>query len=74
MVNLVTPSLRALALAGALTSVTAAYVLAEDAENAEEIGAMTDVPAATVRTRIYYGLRAARRQLKERGVTEAGLR
>ena len=41
---------------------------------AEEIGAMTDVPAATVRTRIYYGLRSARRQLKERGVTEAGLR
>ena len=40
----------------------------------EEIGAMTEVPAATVRTRIYYGLRTARRQLRERGVTEAGLR
>jgi RNA polymerase sigma-70 factor, ECF subfamily len=39
----------------------------------EEIGQMTEVPAATVRTRIFYGLRTARRQLKERGITEAGL-
>jgi septal ring factor EnvC (AmiA/AmiB activator) len=40
MVNFVTKSLCALALAGAVTSVTATYVLAEDAENAEEIGAI----------------------------------
>ena len=40
MNNFVTTSLRALALAGAVTTVTATYVLAEDAENAEEIGAI----------------------------------
>ena len=36
----------------------------------EEIGAITGVPAATVRTRIYYGLRAMRKTLRERGITE----
>jgi len=34
----------------------------------EEIAEMTGVPAATVRTRIYYGLRAMRKHLHERGV------
>jgi RNA polymerase sigma-70 factor (ECF subfamily) len=34
----------------------------------EEIGEMTGVPAATVRTRIYYGLKTMRRLLEERGV------
>jgi RNA polymerase sigma-70 factor (ECF subfamily) len=38
----------------------------------EEIGEMTGVPAATVRTRIYYGLRAMRKTLRERGITEPG--
>jgi RNA polymerase sigma-70 factor (ECF subfamily) len=37
----------------------------------EEIGEITGVPAATVRTRIYYGLRAMRRTLRERGITES---
>ena len=36
----------------------------------EEIGEITGVPAATVRTRIYYGLRAMRKILRERGITE----
>jgi RNA polymerase sigma-70 factor (ECF subfamily) len=35
----------------------------------EEIGEMMGVPAATVRTRIYYGLRSLRRALDERGLT-----
>lgn len=34
----------------------------------EEIGEMTGVPAATVRTRIYYGLKTMRRLLEEQGV------
>lgn len=34
----------------------------------EEIGEMTGVPAATVRTRIYYGLKTLRRVMKERGL------
>jgi RNA polymerase sigma-70 factor, ECF subfamily len=34
----------------------------------EEIGEMTGVPAATVRTRIFYGLKAMRRVMKERGL------
>jgi RNA polymerase sigma-70 factor (ECF subfamily) len=34
----------------------------------EEIGEMMGVPAATVRTRIYYGLKTMRRRLEERGV------
>jgi RNA polymerase sigma-70 factor (ECF subfamily) len=34
----------------------------------EEIGEMMGVPAATVRTRIYYGLKAMRRVLEERGM------
>lgn len=36
----------------------------------EEIGEITGVPAATVRTRIYYGLRAMRKTLRDRGITE----
>ena len=36
----------------------------------EEIGAMSGVPTATVRTRIFYGLRAARKILHERGILE----
>lgn len=39
-----------------------------------EIAEMSGIPAATVRTRIFYGLRSARKLLRERGVTEAGLR
>jgi RNA polymerase sigma-70 factor (ECF subfamily) len=35
----------------------------------EEIGEMTGVPAATVRTRIYYGFRTLRKVLGERGVS-----
>jgi RNA polymerase sigma-70 factor (ECF subfamily) len=34
----------------------------------EEIGEVMGVPAATVRTRIYYGLKALRRTLRERGI------
>jgi len=34
----------------------------------EEIGDIMGVPAATVRTRIYYGLRTLRRELDERGI------
>ncbi|HMB71405.1 MAG TPA: RNA polymerase sigma factor [bacterium] len=37
----------------------------------EEIGEMMGVPAATVRTRIYYGLKTMRRLLEERGVQVA---
>jgi RNA polymerase sigma-70 factor (ECF subfamily) len=36
----------------------------------EEIGTLTGVPAATVRTRIFYGLKAVRRRLRERGLEE----
>lgn len=38
----------------------------------QEIAELCGVPPATVRTRIYYGLRAVRRKLNERGVTGAG--
>ena len=34
----------------------------------EEIGEITGVPAATVRTRIFYGLRSMRRMLQEQGI------
>lgn len=34
----------------------------------EEIGEITGVPAATVRTRIFYGLRSVRKLLRERGI------
>jgi RNA polymerase sigma-70 factor (ECF subfamily) len=34
----------------------------------EEIGEITGVPAATVRTRIFYGLKAVRKQLTRRGI------
>ncbi len=35
----------------------------------EEIGEITGVPAATIRTRIFYGLRSMRRTLQERGIS-----
>ena len=38
----------------------------------EEIGEITGVPAATVRTRVFYGLKAARRMLLARGLMENG--
>jgi RNA polymerase sigma-70 factor (ECF subfamily) len=34
----------------------------------EEIAQITGVPAATVRTRIFYGLRSVRRMLRQRGI------
>lgn len=34
----------------------------------EEIGEIAGVPAATVRTRIFYGLRSLRKQLEKRGI------
>ena len=34
----------------------------------EEIGEISGVPAATVRTRIFYGLRSVRKLLRERGI------
>ena len=37
-----------------------------------EIAEITGVPATTVRTRIYYGLKAVRRELTDRGITGAG--
>ena len=37
--------------------------------NSEEIGEITGVPSATVRTRIFYGLKTLRRELKDRGVS-----
>ena len=40
---------------------------------AEEIATMSGVPAATVRTRIFYGLRSVRRTLAARGITASGL-
>jgi RNA polymerase sigma-70 factor (ECF subfamily) len=39
----------------------------------EEIAEMTGVPAATVRTRIFYGLKAVRGMLRERGIDSADL-
>jgi RNA polymerase sigma-70 factor (ECF subfamily) len=39
----------------------------------EEIGNIMGVPAATVRTRIYYGLRTLRKEFGERGITRADL-
>ena len=39
----------------------------------QEIADITGVPSATVRTRIFYGLRSVRKKLRERGVTEAGI-
>ncbi|MBD3334882.1 MAG: sigma-70 family RNA polymerase sigma factor [Candidatus Eisenbacteria bacterium] len=35
----------------------------------QEIAQITGVPAATVRTRIFYGLKSARKMLQERGIT-----
>ncbi len=35
----------------------------------EEVGEITGVPAATVRTRIFYGLRAVRKSMREQGVS-----
>jgi RNA polymerase sigma-70 factor (ECF subfamily) len=37
--------------------------------NSEEIGEIVGVPAATVRSRIFYGLRAVRKKLKDRGLS-----
>ena len=37
--------------------------------NSEEIGEITGVPATTVRTRIFYGLKSLRRSFGERGLT-----
>jgi RNA polymerase sigma-70 factor (ECF subfamily) len=39
----------------------------------EEIGEMMGVPAATVRTRIYYGLRALRKRMDARGLRREDL-
>lgn len=39
----------------------------------DEIGQITGVPATTVRTRIFYGLRTVRKVLAERGITSASL-
>jgi RNA polymerase sigma-70 factor (ECF subfamily) len=38
----------------------------------QEVAEITGVPSATVRTRIYYGLKTVRKMLQERGITEAG--
>lgn len=40
----------------------------------DEIGEMTGVPAATVRTRIYYGLKTLRRVMKDKGLEPADFR
>jgi len=40
----------------------------------EEIGEVMGVPAATVRTRIYYGLKTLRRTLRERGLSPEDFR
>jgi RNA polymerase sigma-70 factor (ECF subfamily) len=40
----------------------------------EEIAEITGVPAATVRTRVFYGLKSIRRTLQQRGVTAESLR
>jgi RNA polymerase sigma-70 factor (ECF subfamily) len=37
----------------------------------EEIAQITGVPATTVRTRIFYGLRSVRKMLREQGITSA---
>jgi RNA polymerase sigma-70 factor (ECF subfamily) len=39
----------------------------------EEIAQITGVPAATVRTRIFYGLRSIRKMLRQRGIDESSL-
>jgi RNA polymerase sigma-70 factor (ECF subfamily) len=39
----------------------------------EEIGQIMGVPSATVRTRIYYGLKLVRRLLRQRGITRDSL-
>jgi len=39
----------------------------------EEVGEITGVPSATVRTRIFYGLKTVRRRLREQGITGSGL-
>lgn len=39
----------------------------------QEIAEITGVPATTVRTRIYYGLKSVRRMLQDRGIDGAGL-
>lgn len=39
----------------------------------EEIAQITGVPAATVRTRIFYGLRSVRRLLRQRGIDASSL-
>jgi len=39
----------------------------------DEIGQITGVPATTVRTRIFYGLRAVRRTLEQQGIVAADL-
>jgi RNA polymerase sigma-70 factor, ECF subfamily len=50
----------------------AAIVLREyQGFSTEEIAEMTGVPAATVRTRIFYGLKAVRAMLRERGIEGA---
>ncbi|MBU1701121.1 MAG: RNA polymerase sigma factor [Candidatus Eisenbacteria bacterium] len=41
--------------------------------SSQEIAQITGVPPATVRTRIFYGLKSARKMLLERGITEAYL-
>jgi RNA polymerase sigma-70 factor (ECF subfamily) len=41
--------------------------------NSEQIGQITGAPAATIRSRIYYGLRTLRRLLPEHGVTSSYL-
>ena len=40
----------------------------------EEIGEITGVPAATVRTRIFYGLKTVRKTLQSWGVSDAAIR
>jgi RNA polymerase sigma-70 factor (ECF subfamily) len=39
----------------------------------EEIGEVMGVPAATVRTRIYYGLKALRAAMRVRGIERSDL-
>ena len=41
--------------------------------SSQEIAEITGVPAATVRTRIFYGLKSLRRSLEEQGITGEGL-
>ena len=41
--------------------------------SSKEIAQIMGVPSATVRTRIFYGLKSARKMLLERGITEAYL-